>query len=211
MPVLRQVPRAEAKAEVVLRYYDRLFGEARSGGEPGTATGTPGDWWTVFALAPGHLPARGRRLRRLPPSGPQDRPGAARARPDPRRLGEGQPVRLLPALQVAARPRRVGRKDRRRARHWTVSDVFDERERAVLAYADCLARPAAGSPRQVFDKLKTLLERRADLRVHLHHLPLRHARGDEPGRCASSSTTDPIRSSRWPAPESSRAPTFGAS
>ena len=52
MPVLRQVPRSEAKAKIVLRMYDLLFGDRDPVAEPGTATGTPGDWWTVFALAP---------------------------------------------------------------------------------------------------------------------------------------------------------------
>jgi alkylhydroperoxidase family enzyme len=51
MPRLRQVPRAEAPANV-LKYYDRLFGARDPVAEPGTATGTPGDWWTVFALVP---------------------------------------------------------------------------------------------------------------------------------------------------------------
>ena len=53
MPVLRQVPRAEVTDETVLRYYDRLFGPDRDPvADPGTATGTPGDWWTVYALSP---------------------------------------------------------------------------------------------------------------------------------------------------------------
>ena len=52
MPVLRQVPRSEATADIVLRYYDRLFGDRDPVAEPGTATGSPGDWWTVYALSP---------------------------------------------------------------------------------------------------------------------------------------------------------------
>ena len=51
MPVLRQVPSSEAKAEDRwLRMYDLLFGDRDPVAQPGTATGTPGDWWTVFAL-----------------------------------------------------------------------------------------------------------------------------------------------------------------
>src|SRR5690606_38470451 len=47
---LRQVPRGEA-APVVTSMYDLLFGPGRDPvAEPGTATGTPGDWWTTFAL-----------------------------------------------------------------------------------------------------------------------------------------------------------------
>ncbi len=32
--------------------YNMLFGERDPVAQPGTATGTPGDWWTVFALVP---------------------------------------------------------------------------------------------------------------------------------------------------------------
>jgi alkylhydroperoxidase family enzyme len=51
MPRLRQVPRAEAPPDV-RTVYDMLFGDRDPVAEPGTATGTPGDWWTVFALVP---------------------------------------------------------------------------------------------------------------------------------------------------------------
>ena len=52
MPRLRQIPRAEAEAPIVLSMYKRLFGDRDPVAEPGTATGTPGDWWTVFANSP---------------------------------------------------------------------------------------------------------------------------------------------------------------
>jgi alkylhydroperoxidase family enzyme len=51
MPRLRQVPRADAPLEV-LALYDLLFGERDPVAEPGTDTGTPGNWWTVMALVP---------------------------------------------------------------------------------------------------------------------------------------------------------------
>ena len=51
MPRLKQVPRNEAN-EYISKYYEALFGERDPGEEPGTATGTPGNWWTVFALVP---------------------------------------------------------------------------------------------------------------------------------------------------------------
>jgi alkylhydroperoxidase family enzyme len=38
-----------------------------------------------------------------------------------------------------------------------VADCFDEKERAVLAYADCLALQAGRTPDAVFDKLKSFL------------------------------------------------------
>ena len=51
MPRLRQVPRGEAPPEVA-EMYARLFGDRDPVSQPGTATGTPGNWWTVFALVP---------------------------------------------------------------------------------------------------------------------------------------------------------------
>jgi alkylhydroperoxidase family enzyme len=48
---LRQVSKAEAPPEV-LQIYRQFFGERDPVAEPGTATGTPGDYWTTFALVP---------------------------------------------------------------------------------------------------------------------------------------------------------------
>ena len=48
---LRQVSKAEAPPEV-LEIYRQFFGERDPVAEPGTATGTPGDYWTTFALVP---------------------------------------------------------------------------------------------------------------------------------------------------------------
>jgi alkylhydroperoxidase family enzyme len=47
----RQIPRQEVP-DRVLPIYQRLFGDRDPVAEPGTATGTPGNWWTVFAQAP---------------------------------------------------------------------------------------------------------------------------------------------------------------
>jgi alkylhydroperoxidase family enzyme len=53
MPRLQQVGRAQATAPIVTAMYDFMFGPGRDPvAEPGTATGTPGDWWTTFALVP---------------------------------------------------------------------------------------------------------------------------------------------------------------
>ncbi|MEY2433063.1 MAG: hypothetical protein QOC92_2788 [Acidimicrobiaceae bacterium] len=51
MPRLREVPRADA-APSVRAMYDFLFGDRDPVAVPGTSSGTPGDWWTVFALVP---------------------------------------------------------------------------------------------------------------------------------------------------------------
>ena len=51
MPRLREVPADEAhpRAQTI---YQLLFGDRDPVAEPGTATGTPGNWWTVFAGVP---------------------------------------------------------------------------------------------------------------------------------------------------------------
>ena len=51
MPRLRQVPRADVHpfGEII---YGMLFGDRDPVAEPGTETGSPGDWWTTFALVP---------------------------------------------------------------------------------------------------------------------------------------------------------------
>src|SRR3974377_2286959 len=52
VPRLREIPRSEVDAKIVVSMYDRLFGDRDPVAEPGTATGTPGNWWTVFANSP---------------------------------------------------------------------------------------------------------------------------------------------------------------
>ena len=52
MPRLRQVARHETTDPLVLQMYNFLFGDRDPVSDPGTATGAPGDWWTVFARVP---------------------------------------------------------------------------------------------------------------------------------------------------------------
>jgi alkylhydroperoxidase family enzyme len=135
MPRLREVKRADADASV-LPLYDALFGKDRDPVEqPGTATGTPGDWWTVFALVPtvfNHAVAgfqlyRGSSLEpRLRELG-QARAGFARGS----QFVFSQHCKALRACgftdqQIEAIP------------HWASTDLFTEIERAVLAYTDDL-------------------------------------------------------------------------
>ena len=48
---LRQVSQRDA-SPAVLKIYQELFGDRDPVAEPGTATGTPGDYWTTYALVP---------------------------------------------------------------------------------------------------------------------------------------------------------------
>jgi alkylhydroperoxidase family enzyme len=156
VPRLRQVSRADATAEVVTKTYDLLFGDRDPVAEPGTSTGTPGDWWTVFALVPDILEHcnRGFALyrnpkRRLDPvlrELAQTRVGWAKAS----QFVFSQHCKSLRGLGVA--------EDRIAAiAHWQVADCYSENERAVLAYADCLALQAGRTPEPVFEALKAFL------------------------------------------------------
>jgi len=155
MPVLRQVPRSEVKSEVITRYYDRLFGEGVDPVEtPGTATGTPGDWWTVFALSPDIFQhaVDGFAVYRHP-----DR----KIDPVLRELGQTRAGWVKGSQFVFSQHckslRGLGVSEEKIAAvpHWQVSDVFDDKERAVLAYADCLSQASGRTPKAVFDKLKS--------------------------------------------------------
>lgn len=135
MPRLRQVPKAEATPEVA-EMYERLFGERDPVREPGTATGTPGNWWTVFALVPdifdhatrgfGLFNAKGRKLA-----------------PRYRELGLTRTGFLQGSQFVfsqhckAARAAGLSEEQVAALPSWTAAlDLFDAKERAVLGYVD---------------------------------------------------------------------------
>lgn len=50
MPRLKEVSRSEVVSQHVLETYQKRFGDRDPVKEPGTTSGTPGNWWTVFAL-----------------------------------------------------------------------------------------------------------------------------------------------------------------
>ena len=156
MPRLRQVPRAEATSDVVVKTYDLLFGDRDPVAEPGTSTGTSGDWWTVFALVPDVLEHcnRGFALYRSPKRKldpvlrelAQTRVGWAKAS----QFVFSQHCKSLRGLSVAEEKIAA-------IPHWQVADCYDAHERAVLAYTDCLALQAGRTPEPVFAALKGFL------------------------------------------------------
>lgn len=152
MPRLRQVPRAQA-APSVLRLYDALFGERDPVAEPGTATGTPGDWWTVFALVPDvfdHAVA-GFALYRSP---------ERRIDPKLRELGmtragwARQSQFVFSQHCKAARAAGVSEAQIAALPAWSTSDLFSPLERAVLAYTDALVLDGGRVPDAVFEALR---------------------------------------------------------
>ncbi|MGV9307157.1 carboxymuconolactone decarboxylase family protein [Nonomuraea sp. NPDC003727] len=145
MPRLRQVPREEVTDEVVAFFYDRLLTPE------GTATGSPGTWWTVFAQDPAifrHC-VKGFRLYRESTLDPvlrelgQTRAGWARQS----QFVYSQHCKQMRALGVPEEKVSA-------VAHWQVSGVFDELERAVLAYTDGLVLDGGRVHDEVFAVLK---------------------------------------------------------
>ena len=51
MPRLKEAGR-EAANDYATQIFNIVFGDRDPVAEPGTATGTPGNWWTVFNIVP---------------------------------------------------------------------------------------------------------------------------------------------------------------
>jgi alkylhydroperoxidase family enzyme len=156
MPRLRQIPRSEATAPIVLAMYDRLFGDRDPVAEPGTETGTPGDWWTVFALVPDGLEhaCRGFGLYASP-----DR----RLDPALRELGQTRAGWLVGSQFVFSQHckscRALGYSEEKieALKAWAVADCFTPVERALLAYTDALVLAHGRVDEAVFDALRAHL------------------------------------------------------
>jgi len=154
MPRLRQIHRHETTDALTLRMYDRLFGPDRDPvDQPGTATGTPGDWWTVFALVPDVLAhaVQGFGLYRNP-----DR----RLSAELRELGQTRAGWLRGSQFVFSQHckscRALGMpEDKIQAiPAWGTAPLFDDVERAVLAYTDCLVGDGGRVPDALFAALQ---------------------------------------------------------
>ena len=137
MPRLRQVPRAEVTSPVVMSMYQRLFDDRDPVAEPGTATGTPGNWWSVFANSPDVLEHAGRGFG-LYASPDRKVPGALRE------LGQTRAGWLVGSQFFfsqhckACRGHGFAEEKIEAVKAWAVSDLFAPIERALLAYTDAL-------------------------------------------------------------------------
>jgi alkylhydroperoxidase family enzyme len=137
MTRLRQVPRAEVTDDLTMRMYGLLFGDRDPVAEPGTATGTPGDWWSVFALVPDVMKhaVEGFGLYRSP---------TRRLDPVLRELGQTRAGWARGSQFVFSQHckscRALGMSEERIAAiaAWGTADCFTPVERAVLAYTDAL-------------------------------------------------------------------------
>jgi len=172
MPRLRQVPRDSAPANV-LKYYQRLFGDRDPVKEPGTATGTPGNWWTVFALVPyvfdhatSHFGMFGmfadksvsqldEKLRELAIM----------------RAGFTQASQFVYSQHCKA-ARRMGVTEAQISAipEWQISDQFDAKERAVLAWSDALILQGGRASDALFEELHRHLSDEDILEITYHTL-----------------------------------------
>lgn len=134
MPRTRQIPRQEA-SDRVIPVYQRLFGDRDPVAEPGTATGTSGNWWTVFAQAPDlleHMVA-GFALFSSPD---RELPADLRELALTRTGFAAQSQFVFSQHCKAAR--RAGVSDEQLAAipSWAIADVWTPLQRAVLEYVD---------------------------------------------------------------------------
>ena len=159
MPRLRGVPKKDAN-EAIGKFYQALFGDRDPVTEPGTATGTPGNWWTVFALVPyifehatNHFGMFGMFAEK----------SVSQLDPITRELGipragytQGSQFVFSQHCKAA---RRFGLSDKKIAAipHWQVSSLFDEKERAILAWADALILQGGRASDELFEALHSHL------------------------------------------------------
>jgi alkylhydroperoxidase family enzyme len=151
-PRLRQVRRADA-AESVLPLYDLMFGDRDPVERPGTAAGTPGNWWTVFALVPDVLDhaVRGFALYRSP-----------RRRLDPKlrelamtRAGWARGSQFVFSQHCkSCRDAGVTEEQIDALPSWPTAECFSPLERAVLAYTDDLVLAGGRVPDGTFAALR---------------------------------------------------------
>ena len=172
MPRLKQVSRAEA-APQVLAFYEKLFGERDPVADPGTATGTPGNWWTVFGLVPyvfEHATNHFGMFGMFAEQSISKLDGKVRELAI-MRAGYAQGSQFVFSQHCKA-ARRFGVSDEQieAIPHWQVSDVFDAKERAVLAWADALILSGGRASDELFAALQSHLSDEDILELTYHTL-----------------------------------------
>ena len=170
MPSLKQVPRNEAN-EYISKYYEALFGERDPVEEPGTATGTPGNWWTVFALVPYIFEHATKHFGMF---GMFADKSVSQLDPIVRELGilragyvQGSQFVFSQHCKAA---RRFGMSEEKIAEipHWEVSNVYDAKDRAILAWSDALILQGGRASDELFEALHSHLSDKDILELTYH-------------------------------------------
>ena len=152
MPRLKQAGR-EADNPYANRIFDLLFGDRDPVEQPGTATGTPGNWWTVFNIVPDAFKhtTEGFQFYRSP-----ERKLDAKLR----ELGQTRAGFTVGSQFVfsqhckASRDAGLSEEQIEAIPAWSVATCFSPIERAVLAYTDALVLQRGRVPDAVFAALK---------------------------------------------------------
>jgi alkylhydroperoxidase family enzyme len=150
------VPKGEATSPLVAMMYDFLFEGRDPVAEPGTFTGAPGDWWTVFALVPDVFEhaVQGFGLYQSP---------TRSLDPVLRELGQIRAGWAAESQfvfsQHAKSMRDMGVPEEKIAHipDWSTADCYSATERLVLAYADALVLAHGRVPDALFADLRAAL------------------------------------------------------
>lgn len=170
MPRLRQVPLAEAAPSVAAQY-QRIFNGRDPVQEPGTATGTPGNWWSVYALVP---PVFDHAVAQFGMFGMFSDTTVSKLAPQVRELGilrTGYTVgSQFVFSQHCKAARRQGLTEEKIAAipNWSVADCYTALERAVLAYTDALILEQGRVSDATFAALKKELSDESILELSYH-------------------------------------------
>ncbi|MAF60126.1 MULTISPECIES: carboxymuconolactone decarboxylase family protein [Pseudomonadota] len=206
MPRLRQVPRDEAD-DYVRKLYTALFGDRDPVDQPGTATGTPGNWWTVFALVPDAF-------RHTTEGFGFYRSDKRKLDPVLRELGQTRAGYAVGSRFVysqhmkAARFAGLSEEQVQAIAHWQVADCFTPVQRAVLAYADALVLQHGRVPDGVFAALKAELSDEEILELtYVTATYIMHAVMSRALRLEYDDVDDPV--TEVPAPEGATADVMG--
>ncbi|QSR21517.1 carboxymuconolactone decarboxylase family protein [Hyphomonas sp. KY3] len=155
MPRLKQAGR-EAGNPFANQIFDLLFEDRDPIAEPGTATGTPGNWWTVFNIVPDAFKHTTEGFQFY-------RSKNRKLDPKLRELGQIRAGFAVGSQFVFSQHCKASRdagltEDQIAAiPHWQVADCFSPLERAVLAYTDGLVLQRGRVPDGVFEALKAEL------------------------------------------------------
>jgi len=155
MPRLKQAGR-EAADDYAKGIFDILFGDRDPVEQPGTATGTPGNWWTVFNIVPDAFRHTTDGFRFY-------RSSNRKLDPKLRELGQTRAGYAVGSQFVfsqhckASRDAGLSEEQIAAIPAWSVAACFSPVERAVLAYADALVLDRGRVPDPVFAALKAHL------------------------------------------------------